>query len=160
MTGSLTRDVDVLTKRNIELAKIAFSRMDVPSGERRREHYQPLFDILADDVMWYVTAPNDLPVYGGEVRGKEAIMEIFLAEMKEHSVIEMGPREYFGTSECVVIRGTVSYMINKSGFFIKDRPFVDVFDFREGLITRILSIEDCREYDYAYRGLGPTGGVL
>lgn len=152
--------VDQLVSDNIALAKIAFSRMDVPSSERTREHYQPLFDLLAEDVLWYVTAPDDLPVYGGEVRGKQKIIDILLAELDEHSELEMSPREYFGTTECVIVRGTVSYRINKNNIFIKDRPFIDVFDFRDGQITRILSIEDCREYDYAYRGMGPTGGVM
>ena len=152
--------MNTLAEKNIALAKIAFSRMDKRSSERTRADYQPLFDLLADDVLWYVTAPNDLPVYGGEVRGKEKIMKILLAELDEHQELEMGPREYFGTSECVIVKGTVTYKINKNDIYIRDLEFVDVFDFRDGLITRILSIEDCREYDYAYRGMGPTGGVM
>jgi hypothetical protein len=51
----------------------------------------------------------------------------------------------------VVVLGVESFEIKKSGVAVRNREYADVVDFRDGMITRYLIIQDTSEIVDAYR---------
>jgi hypothetical protein len=62
------------------------------------------------------------------------------------------PQEYFGDGERVVVLGRESVEIKKNGVTVPHSEYATVLDFREGLITRFLVIQDLTAVVDAYRG--------
>lgn len=115
---------------NIELLKSIYGPLE--RGES--DDFQPFFDHLADDVVLKTTI--------GELRGKQAVVDYFVnaEEFVEFRPFER-PLEYFGRGERVVIVGEETFKVKRSGVTVH-RDWAWVYDLRDGLITRILGIED------------------
>lgn len=131
------------TTNNIALARTVMTA----------ESLQPMFDHLAEDVVLTVTIPPGTPL-SGEFRGKPAVVDYFgrLGEIGEFSPFER-PLEYFGNGDRVVVLGEERIKVHKTGADTSS-AFAFVLDFRDGLITRLLMIEDTSAVAEAYRGRG------
>jgi ketosteroid isomerase-like protein len=127
---------------NIELAR---RLINPPDG-----NWQPLLDRLADDVVFKVTVPEGTPM-SGEFRGKQAVLGHFarLGELLEFR--QEKPMEFFGDGERVVVLGTESVEIKRSGVTVPGSEYATVLDFRDGLITRFLVIQDMSAFAAGYR---------
>jgi ketosteroid isomerase-like protein len=114
------------------------------------EDWPLLIDHLADDVIFKVTVPDGTPI-SGEFRGKQAVVDHFnrlggLLEFRQEQ-----PLQYFGEGDRVVVLGKESFDVKESGITVRGSEYADVFDFREGLITRFLIIQDMSAVVEAYR---------
>jgi ketosteroid isomerase-like protein len=115
------------------------------------EDWQPLIDHLADDVVFKATIPDGTPI-SGEFRGKQAVVDhlVRLGDILEFR--QERPREFFGHGERVVFLGKESVEIKKSGVTVPDSEYATVLDLHDGLITRLLVIQDLSAVVDAYRG--------
>lgn len=127
---------------NVSLAKQLINPPD--------RNWQPLLDHLADDVVLKVTIPEGTPI-SGEIRGTQAVSEHFenVGELLEFR--QERPMQFFGSGDRVVVLGTESFDVKKSGVTVSDSEYADVLDFRDGLITRFLIIHDMSAFADAYR---------
>jgi ethanolamine utilization protein EutQ len=103
--------------------------------ERGESHdYGPFFDALADDVV--------LELSVGEVRGKQAVIDYYLhaSATLDFQPFER-PLEYFADGNRVVILGSEIFTIKESGATHR-AEWAWVLDVADGVITRILGIED------------------
>jgi ketosteroid isomerase-like protein len=127
---------------NIELARRLINPPD--------DNWQPFLDHLADNVVFRVTVPDGTPI-SGEFRGKEAVMGHFerLGDLLEFR--QEKPMEFFGDGDRVVVLGKESVEIKPSGVTVPGSEYADVLDFRDGLITRFLVIQDMSAFADAYR---------
>ena len=123
---------------NIALAKSIFEAED----------FQPLLEHLDDDVVFKATIPEGTPI-SGEFRGKQAVVDYFtnlgdVAEFRQEK-----PLEFFGSGGRVVVLGEDSFEIKKSGVTARSE-YAIVTDFRTGLITSILIIQNLSAIADAY----------
>jgi ketosteroid isomerase-like protein len=114
------------------------------------EDWQPLVDRLADDVVFQVTIPEGTPI-SGELRGKQAMVDhlMNLGDLLEFR--QENPLEYYGNGERVVVLGQETVEVKKSGVTVPHSKYATVLDFRGGLITRFLVIQDMSAFVDAYR---------
>jgi ketosteroid isomerase-like protein len=114
------------------------------------DDWQPLIDHLADDVVFKVTIPDGTPV-SGELRGKQAVVEYLtrLPDLLEFR--QERPLQFFGNGDRVVVLGKESFDVKESGVTVHGSEYADVLDFRDGLITRFLVIQDTSAIADAYR---------
>jgi ethanolamine utilization protein EutQ len=96
--------------------------------------FQPFYDALADDV------EHKLSV--GELRGKRAVVDYFErgGETVEFRPFET-PLEYYGGGDRAVIVGDETFKVKQSGVTHR-AEWAWVVDVRDGLITRIVEIQD------------------
>lgn len=127
---------------NITLAK---RLINPPDG-----NWQPLLEHLSSDVVFKVTIPEGTPI-SGEFRGRKAVTEHFknLGELLEFR--QERPMDFFGSGDRVVALGSESFDIKKNGVTVSGSEYADVLDFRDGLITRFLVIQDLSAVVDAYR---------
>jgi ketosteroid isomerase-like protein len=127
---------------NLDLAK---RLINPPDG-----NWQPLLDHLAEDVVFKVTIPEGTPI-SGEFRGKRAVAEHFerLPELLEFE--QEKPMDFLGSSDRVVVLGRESFVIKKNNVTVTGSEYADVLDFRDGMITRFLVIQDLTAVVDAYR---------
>jgi uncharacterized protein len=114
------------------------------------DDWEPLIDHLADDVVFKATIPDGTPI-SGELRGKQAMVDhlIKLGDVLEFR--QEQPLQFFGNGERVVVLGKESVEIKKSGVTVPESEYATVLDFRDGLITRFLVIQDLTAVVDAYR---------
>jgi ketosteroid isomerase-like protein len=127
---------------NLDLAK---RLINPPDG-----NWQPLLDHLAEDVVFKVTIPEGTPI-SGEFRGKRAVTEHFerLPELLEFE--QENPMDFLGSGDRVVVLGRESFVIKRNGVTVTGTEYADVLDFRDGMITRFLVIQDLTAVVDAYR---------
>lgn len=112
--------------------------------------YSPLYDLLADDVVWKVTCPEDTMRYGPELRGKHAVIDLFMSEPEVIEEVDWErPLEFIGRGDRVVAVGTETYKFRKTGVRLRDRKVAIVMTFRDDLIARILIITNLAEWNDA-----------
>ena len=114
----------------VELVRRIFRPLEL--GES--DDFQPFYDALADDV------EHKLAV--GELRGKQAVVDYFEGggETVEFRPFEK-PLEYYGGGDRVVIVGDETVKVEKTGVTHR-AEWAWVVDVRDGLITRIVEIQD------------------
>jgi ketosteroid isomerase-like protein len=117
---------------NLALVKGILDRM-LPSGDLR-----PLLDGLADDVVFTVaTTPDDGPDTC-QVAGKAAVLDYF---------VNLGDLIAFWRVTCsssgtrVLVRGEESFTLQPGGLEAHGE-FALLFDLSDGVITRLLVVED------------------
>lgn len=113
-------------------------------------NWQPLLDHLAEDVVFNVTIPEGTPI-SGEFRGKPAVTEHFERLPELLAFEQERPMDFLGAGDRVVILGRESFEIKKNGVTVTGSEYADVLDFRDGLITRFLVIQDLSTVVDAYR---------
>jgi ketosteroid isomerase-like protein len=127
---------------NIALAK---RLINPPDG-----NWQPLLDHLADDIVFKVTIPGGTPI-SGEFRGKPAVTEHFEQLPELLAFQQERPMDFLGAGDRVVVLGRESFEIKKNGVTVTGSEYADVLDFRDGLITHFLVIQDLSAVVDAYR---------
>jgi ketosteroid isomerase-like protein len=132
----------------MDLVQLARRLINPPDG-----NWQPLLDHLADDVTFRVTIPEGTPI-SGEFRGKAAVTEHFtrLPDLLEFT--QEAPMEFLGDGDRVVVLGRESFEIKKNGRLVSGSDYADVLDFKDGLITNFLVIQDLSAVVDAYRDHG------
>lgn len=137
----------------VSLAKKAWSHVDAKADERNERHLQNFFDHLSEDVVFRVSCPKGTPIYGEPFQGKQAVIDYFTKQGPQ--IIDSNdmekPPEFVGSGNRVVILGSETFRIKKSGVTVRNKEFAIVNDFRDGLITRVVIIEDLSEFLDAYR---------
>ena len=128
------------TQENIAFARSVLETEDWPR----------LIDRLADDVVFKVTIPDGTPV-SGEFRGKQAVVEHLLNLGSLLDFRQEKPLEFFGNGERVVVLGKETVEIKKNGATVHHSEYATVLDFREGLVTRFLVVQDMSAFVDAYR---------
>jgi len=115
---------------NVSLMK----RIWGPLERGESDDYQPFFDALADEVV--------LKTSVGEVRGKKELIDYFVnaSTTTEFHPFEK-PLEYYGDGDRVVILGDETFKVRESGVTHR-AEWAWVVDLHDGLITRILAIQD------------------
>lgn len=143
---------------NIAVAKKALTHLTKRLEEQQRGvskytpfEYEPWFNCLADEVVMKVPCPSGTPVFESEFHGKQAVIDLFTMGDPVENLEMNRPLEYFGNGDRVVVLGAETYTLKKQGVTIGPLEFAMVLDFRDGLITRYLHIEDMSEYVEATR---------
>jgi ketosteroid isomerase-like protein len=127
---------------NVALAK---RLINPPDG-----NWQPLLDHLAEDIVFKVTIPDGTPI-SGEFRGKPAVTAHFEQLPEVLAFRQEGPMDFLGAGDRVVVLGRETVEVKKSGVTVTGSECADVLDFRGGLISRFLVIQDLSAVVDAYR---------
>jgi ketosteroid isomerase-like protein len=92
----------------------------------------------------------------GELRGKQAVIDYFATAA---TILEFRPFEtplgYFGDGDRVVIVGDETFRVKETGVTHK-ADWAWVYDVHDGLITRILAIEDLSGIEDVFRHVVAT----
>jgi ethanolamine utilization protein EutQ len=98
------------------------------------DDFQPFFDALADDVVVKFSV--------GELRGKQAVVDYFAnaATTMDFRPFEK-PLEYYGDGDRAVIVGDETFRVRETGVTHR-AEWAWVVDVHDGLITRIVGIQD------------------
>lgn len=135
---------------NLALARRAWSDSESSSSERDRS---PLFDLLAEEVVLEFTIPEGTPI-SGKFQGRQNVIDFYTTTSP--SLVDdghaEGPLQFGAEGDRVLILGTESYTVAKSGTRCRNKEFAIALDFRDGQITRILQIKDFTEFVEAYAG--------
>lgn len=128
---------------NIELARSIL--------EHEPEDFRELCDHLHEDATFRCTAPSGTPV-SGEFRGRKEIEQYFTVTSKQivANVRATKPVEYFENGGRVVALTEETYEIRKN-CVTTCRDTAIVIDFKDGLITSLLVIQDLSDLAEAYR---------
>ncbi|WP_257458849.1 nuclear transport factor 2 family protein [Archangium lipolyticum] len=132
-----------MSKDNAGLLKWIFEEMD------RVMDAKPLLDHMAEDVVWKVTIPDGTPL-SGEFRGKQAVIDYYsrLPEIAEFH--QERPQEFIDHGDQVIVLGDDSFLVKKTGKTFRSEYAV-VTDFHQGLITRMVVIQNLCGIADAYR---------
>jgi ketosteroid isomerase-like protein len=135
----------IVRRNSVDNIALAKQLIDPPDG-----NLQPLLDRFAEDVVFKVTVPDGTPI-SGEIRGRQAVIDHFthLGDLLEFR--QEAPLEFFGSGDRVVVLGTESFEVKKSGVTVSGSEYASVLDFRDGLITRLLVIQDLSAFADAHR---------
>jgi ketosteroid isomerase-like protein len=130
-----------MTRDNIALLR----RIWDPIAQRESGDIGPFFDALADDIVF------KLPV--GELHGKQAVIDYFThaQEAIEANPFDK-PLEYFCTGDRVVILGDETFKVRETGIR-HQAEWAWVHDVHDGVITRIVAIQDLSGVADAVRGV-------
>lgn len=147
---------------NIGLAKNAWSYYYVHSSLRdTRTCYQPLFDLCAEDVVWFHEGPQDprVPTYPGEVRGKQALVDMLTWENDIVADLDLvdpiaRPIEFVASGDRVVVLIEERYKIIKTGVTVHNDRAAVVMDFRDGKISHFRIIANLSDYIESQIGVG------
>lgn len=136
---------------NVALARKALSHLDARFHERGEGPLQPLFDSLAEDVVFEVPCAPDTPRYGEPARGKQAVIDLFLSDPEFFEDVEIErPLEFIGNGDRVVVLFALRYRIKKTGVTFRNKEAALVIDFRYGKIVRMCEIQDMTPWSNAY----------
>jgi hypothetical protein len=138
----------------IALARKAMSHLDEPRGEMAsqseyEDYYRPFFDSLDENVYFRCPCPPDTPIYGGEILGKQALIDAFTKGDPDliTNIRMERPLEFIADGSRVVVLGAESYDIKRNGRTSYNRDFAMVLDFNAaGLIERYIHIEDQSDF--------------
>jgi ketosteroid isomerase-like protein len=104
------------------------------------EDLQPVLHLLADDVEFTVAVPDGLS-RGHQEAGKDAVIEYF-NELGD--IVTFWRVKFFDRGEHVVVVGNEGFAIQHTDI-TASAEFALVFEVCDGLITRLLVIEDLAE---------------
>lgn len=152
--GDMSEWIDARRAANVALARRAYGDLvEHRDAQRQSSDFQPYIDLLAEDVVFGYAAPPGTPV-SEVLRGKAAVVE-FMTTTSTALVDDISldrPLEFFGNGDRVVVLGSESYTIKKTGAPATNKEFAVVMDFRDGRIVRVLQIKDLSDFVQAYQG--------
>lgn len=140
----------------VAIAKSAFSHLLDSEIDRDVVAYEdlPMWDHMAEDVVWEFSAAADMPVYGKTYCGKAEILELARLEQKlleKNKALDSAP-VFIGDNDHVVVLVQHSYRIKKNDVRVARRNAALVMDFEGELISRIRFYEDMSEFRSAFYG--------
>jgi uncharacterized protein len=109
-----------------------------------------LFDLVADDVEWYVLgSPDELP-WAGTFRGSEGVRR-WMDVLDEHMEYErFEPLEFFADGETVIEIVSAGGHARATGRAFQSEV-VRIWTFRKGKAARVRSFYDTGAYERAFR---------
>lgn len=123
------------------------------SEEDLSGRYDTFFNGFADDVEWRIACTPELsPLIGGELHGKQQLIDFMMSDspgLVQDNYLSR-PVEFVASGDRVIMLGAETYTVRKSGVTARDKDFVWVMDFKDGLIGRILYIGDMSAFADAY----------
>lgn len=146
---------------NIAVAKVALSHLEKRYQEQQEGRtefspldYQPFFDLMTDDAVWWVPCPEGTFLYGEELKGKDNIIKLFTTDDPEHiDGLEMlREPEYFANEHRVVILYAFNYNLKNADMAARNKEIALVLTIEDGRITRAVEIQDMSEWVLAYQG--------
>ncbi len=141
--------------KSIAIARRAMSYLELPRDQRAPGYQEVYFDSLSDDVELRFAVPGDMFLWGEVRRGKGAV-RAFFNETPWHEIMEargfQSEPEYLANEDGsrVVMLATEGWKLIKTGTEVESCEFAQVMDIQNGLITRILVIQDQSDWTYAY----------
>jgi ketosteroid isomerase-like protein len=121
-------------KKNVERMRQIFEEME------RTGSPQPLLEQMAEDAVYKLTVPPGTPL-SGEFRGKRAITDCFGLVDEVLEVLEVHTWDFIGNGKQVIVLGDERFVVRRTGK-VRQSEFAFVVDFRDGMIARVLVIED------------------
>lgn len=114
-----------------------------------RQSFEPFLELLSDDAEFSATIGTGTPI-SGVFKGKKEV-EIYFREILPAvaSFEQLQPLEFVIAPDRVVILGDDQYTVEKNGK-VYHSPYAMVLDLRDGLITRVLIIQDLSGIRDAY----------
>lgn len=140
---------------NLALARKAWgwlsTERDWTTGVAGAEQ-QVYFDLLDEEVVLDVDSPSDDEIFGGAIRGRQAVMNMYTQapEWIEDNRLER-PLEFVGDGNRVVVLGAERYVIKATGVAARNKEFAIVLDFADNKIVHVRQIGDMSEWIDAYR---------
>lgn len=101
----------------------------------------PVVHLLADDLSFKVAIPGAMPICFPD-SGKQGVVDYFKAL---GGIVTFWRLEYFAEGEHVIAVGKERFTMRNSAL-VADSDFALVFDVRDGLITRLLVVEDLTSF--------------
>ena len=101
----------------------------------------PVLHLLADDLSFKVAIPGAMPICFAD-SGKQGMVDYFKAL---GGIVTFWRVEYFGQGEHVIAVGKERFTMGNRDL-TADSDFALVFDVRDGLITRLLVVEDLTSF--------------
>ena len=101
----------------------------------------PVLHLLADDLSFKVAIPGAMPICFAD-SGKQGVVDYFKAL---GGIVTFWRLEYFAEGEHVIAVGKERFTMRNSAL-VADSDFALVFDVRDGLITRLLVVEDLNSF--------------
>jgi ketosteroid isomerase-like protein len=117
-------------KRVVQSVFEAFGRGDIPG----------VLSVLADDVLWTMPGPPEVPYYG-ERRGHEGVTDFFVRLGTHVEFESFEPREFIAEGERVVVLGFERGRVRSTGK-IFDNDWALVFTVRDGKVSHFRSYEN------------------
>ncbi|MGH7594751.1 MAG: nuclear transport factor 2 family protein [bacterium] len=122
------------TQENTRIVKdvlAAFVRGDIPA----------ILNSLTDDVEWFIPGPPDRVAFSGSRRGREQVMQFFIALDATIEFLKFEPRDYVAEGDKVVAFGhNEDRMKATNRFFGND--WACLFVVRDGKIAKVRMYED------------------
>jgi hypothetical protein len=101
----------------------------------------PVLHLLADDLSFKVAVPGAMPICFAD-EGKQGVVDYFNAL---GGIVTFWRVEYFAQGEHVIAVGKERFSMDNSAL-TADSDFALVFDVHDGLITRLLVVEDLTSF--------------
>lgn len=101
----------------------------------------PVLHLLADDLLFKVAIPGAMPICFAD-SGKQGVVDYFKAL---GGIVTFWRLEYIAEGEHVIAVGKECFTMRNSAL-VADSDFALVFDVRDGLITRLLVVEDLTSF--------------
>ena len=122
------------TQENTRIVKevlAAFVRGDIPA----------ILNSLTDDVDWFIPGPPERLGFSGARRGREQVMQFFMALDATIEFLKFEPRDYVAEGDKVVAFGhNYDRMKATNRFF--DNDWACLFVVRDGKIAKVRMYED------------------
>ena len=109
----------------------------------------PLFEMLADDAVWFSEGPSDLP-WSGKFEGPDGVRRYFEILAKEVEIQRYETREFIAQGDRVVVLAGIQIVhkrVNRSESYDK----IDVFKMRDGRLVEFHEYYDTAKAMAMYR---------
>ncbi|WP_257454731.1 nuclear transport factor 2 family protein [Archangium lipolyticum] len=133
-------------KKNVDRTRQIFEEMS------RTGSVQPLLDKLDDDATFKLSLPPGTPL-SGEFCGRLAIVDYFDRLDEVLDVQEIHTWNFVGNGDQVIVLGDEQFIVRKTGRSCRSE-FAFILDFRDGMIVRVLVIEDLSGVVEAFAPVG------
>ncbi|MGZ3499341.1 MAG: nuclear transport factor 2 family protein [Vulcanimicrobiaceae bacterium] len=134
-------------KENIRLAQDAYAAF-------LRGDIDFILNALADDVVWEIPGPADVP--GAGVRhGRREVGEFFATLAQTEEAQQFEPRRFFADDDMVVAIGYYRWRIKPTGRVVESE-WAHAFTFRDGKVTKFHEYNDSEKFAEAFRATAPA----
>jgi ketosteroid isomerase-like protein len=129
-------------KENTEVVRNVFEAFG-------RGDIQGLLSLLAEDVVWFIPGPAEVP-FAGERRGHEGALQFFQTLGGAVEFERFEPREFVAQGDKVVAVGFERGRVKATGRTF-DNPWALVFTLRDGRVAEFRGYEDTAAVAEAFR---------
>lgn len=122
------------TQANLKIVQdvlAAFVRGDIPA----------ILNSLTDDVDWFIPGPPDRLAFSGQRRGREQVVQFFMALDATIEFLKFEPRDYVAAGDKVVAFGHNEDRMKATNVFFEN-DWACLFVVRDGKIAKLRMYED------------------